>query len=177
VDAGEAGDIFYVWGRGGTRRRPTLRLGFGSCHFVVCGWKLLVWGGKWKPCPKPCPDICSSINHSKGSVDVIIAIELKTIRLFTSSTTNIKNQTRCRYDDSYKNLITLLQMVALANRSDTISNGGAVHVHVFCCKQFERMGDATISRGQGLGGEVQSRDWLRELRCCERSGSLDAIEL
>jgi hypothetical protein len=91
VDAGEAGDIFYVWGRGGTRRRPTLRLGFGSCHFVVCGWKLLVWGGKWKPCPKLCLDICSSINHSKRSVDVIIAIELKTIRLFTSSTTNIKN--------------------------------------------------------------------------------------
>jgi hypothetical protein len=68
-------------------------------------------------------------------------------------------------------------MVALANRSDTISNGGAVHFHVFCYEQFERMGGVSISRAKILGGEVQLRDWLRELRCCERSGSLDAIEL
>jgi hypothetical protein len=68
-------------------------------------------------------------------------------------------------------------MVALANRSDIISNGGVVHFHMSCCEQFERMGDANISRGQDLGGELQLRDWLRGLRCCERSGSLDAMEL
>jgi hypothetical protein len=52
-----------------------------------------------------------------------------------------------------------------------------VHFHMSCCEQFERMGDANISRGQDLGGELQLRDWLRGLRCCERSGSLDAMEL
>jgi hypothetical protein len=36
-----------------------------------------------------------------------------------------------------------------------------VHLHVFCCDQFERMRGASISRGQDLGGEVQLRDWLR----------------
>jgi hypothetical protein len=90
MDAGEAGDVFYVWGRRGTWRRRTLRLGFSGCHFVVCGWKLWFGKGDGSLVQIPvCLDICSSINHLKGSVDVIIAIELKTIS-FTASTTNIK---------------------------------------------------------------------------------------
>jgi hypothetical protein len=164
-----------VWMRGKLEMSSTYGDEGGRGGDIPCGWDSVVaillfvvenfWFGEGKGSLVQIPvclGICSSISHLKGFVDVIIAIELKTIRLFTSSTTNIKNQMRCRCDDSYKNLITLLHMVALANRSDTISNGGAVHVHVFCCEQFERMGGESISQRQDLRGEVQLRDWLRE---------------
>jgi hypothetical protein len=96
-----------------------------------------------------------SINHLKESVDVIITIKLK-IRF--DSLPQAQSRRKISQDDdsdSSKNLIPVLQIVALPTDQIQFLKEGQPVSMCLAMKlpaQFERMGRARISQGQDLGG-------------------------